>query len=176
MSEAMLIPTITDAGLRAALAAAEGGIVARIHEIGLGTGAWSPTRTAVDLQAEVVRLPIASAERQGDTRLHMTALADGAHHFWVREVGFWLEDGTLFAVWSDPATPLAHKSTGVSLLLAFDLILDALPAESIEVIAGPLDLSFTVAEQLAATVAGFAVIHRRQVQAWRAQSRIPLAA
>ena len=70
-------------------------------------------------------------------------------HFWVREVGFYLEDGTLFAVYSEPDKALAYKSPEVDLLLAFDLALTGVPSGSVNIIDQGVDLNILIAPELA---------------------------
>lgn len=133
-----LIPTITDSGLRAVLAADNTGLDAVISHIALGNQAHTPDRSQTTLQNEQMRMTVASGSRVGDHQIHLEALAQGDGDFWVREVGFFLATGELLAVWSDPDTPLAYKAPGQDLLLAFDLSLSALPAESVTVeVTGP---------------------------------------
>lgn len=126
-----LIPIITQSGLQAVLNATHDGLQAKITEIAVGEGAWSPTESATALKQEQHRIPVSNGRRLQPTQLHITAVDSGNKAFWVREVGFYLEDGTLFAIWSHPTQALAWKAAGVDLLLAFDLMLSALPADSL---------------------------------------------
>lgn len=145
-----LIPVITTKGLAAAWTADNTGVAAKITHIALGSNGYSPSKGQISLQAEKKRYAIADGQRVGDTQIHVTALADDPSEFWVKEVGFYLEDGTLFAVWS-AANPLAYKSALVPLLLGFDLVLDALPAGSITVVSTGANLSLAAwGEQFAA--------------------------
>lgn len=146
---AVLSPIITDAGLRAALDASRRGVTLSIERISLGEGAYEPARTRTALSAERERVPVAGGSITGASTLHLTAMADGTAEYWVREVGFHLPDGTLFAVWSHPSTPLAWKAASIDLVLALDLTLTALPAGTIAIAAGDSGLSLTIAEPLA---------------------------
>ncbi|RXJ70597.1 hypothetical protein CS022_22720 [Veronia nyctiphanis] len=67
----------------------------------------------------------------------------------MREVGFFLEDGTLFAVYSEPGKALAYKSPEIDLLLAFDVVLAGVPADSVTIIDRGADLNLLVAPELA---------------------------
>jgi hypothetical protein len=128
-----LIPQITLAGLQAAWNATHTGISAEITHVGLGSGGYTPSTNQTALQDEKHRLNIAGGELAGPTQIHLTALDNSELEFWVREVGFYLADGTLFAVWSSAEGPLAYKSPTLPLVVAFDLDLSALPADSITV-------------------------------------------
>ncbi|WP_054888421.1 phage tail protein [Pseudomonas sp. NBRC 111118] len=148
-----LQPVITKAGLAAILRADNTGIAAQITHIALGTSAYTPNADQKSLIAQTAKYPIAGGERLSSTQLHLTAIADGERAFWVREIGFLLSDGTLLAVWSHPTEALAYKSASTDLLLAYDLSLAALPANSVTIISNEAGLSLSLAEPLAAQAA-----------------------
>lgn len=139
-----LIPVITTKGLAAAWTADNTGVAAKITHVQLGDRGYAPSKGQLGLQNRRLRIPIADGQRVSDTQIHVTALADDTSEFWVREVGFELDNGQVLAVWSDPVTPLAYKSALVPLLLAFDLVLEALPAGSITVVGTGANLSLAV--------------------------------
>lgn len=146
-----LIPVITTKGLAAVFNGQNTGVSAEITHIALGDNGRTPSKNEVSLVNERMRIPIADGERIDDHQIHVTGLADGNTEFWVREIGFILSDGTMLAVWSD-TDPLAYKSAEVPLLLAFDLVLAALPANSVNIIGTGANLSLAAwGEQLAAT-------------------------
>ncbi len=127
-----LTPVITSAGLNAIWNAQHDGLEATIAEIALGEAGWTPDNSATALKDEKRRIPVAGA-RVNETQIHLTGVEDGTAEYWVREVGFYLADGILLAIWSAAEQALAYKSAGVDLLLAFDLVLTALPADSVTV-------------------------------------------
>ncbi len=128
-----ITPVITSVGLGAVFNAQNTGFEAAVTEIALGDSAWSPDKTAVGLQSEKRRITV-SGDRINSSQIHITGVEDGVDlEYWVREVGFYLSDGTLLAIWSDQQHPLAFKANGVDLLLAFDLVLSALPDNSVTV-------------------------------------------
>ena len=130
-----LIPVITTAGLQAVFNAQDDGLEATIAEIALGSTGWSPTAGATSLQNEINRISV-GGERVTSSQIHLSGVEDGSQNYWVREIGIYLDDGTLFAVWSHASQALAYKSAGVDLLLSFDLALSALPANSVTIQAG----------------------------------------
>lgn len=148
-----LQPVITKVGLAAILRADNTGIAAQITHIALGTSGYTPSNDQKSLVNQVAKFPISGGERLSSTLLHLTALADGAAAYWVREVGFLLSDGTLLAVWSHPSEALTYKSVNTDLLLAYDLSLAALPANSVTIVSGEAGLSLSLAEPLAAQAA-----------------------
>ena len=128
-------PVVTQAGLQAVFNATNSGFQANVTSIGLGEGGWTPDQSASSLKSEKRRIAIGSSNPISDTQIHLTAIEEGNEHsYWVREVGFYLDDGTLLAIWSNPDHPIAFKAAGVDLLIAFDLALGALPKDSINVI------------------------------------------
>ncbi|QHD01040.1 phage tail protein [Pseudomonas sp. S04] len=148
-----LQPVITKAGLAAILRADNTGISAQITHIALGSTGYRPDNGQKSLVNQVAKFPISGGERLSSTLLHLTALADGTAAYWVREVGFLLSDGTLLAVWSHPTEALTYKSANTDLLLAYDLSLAALPANSVTIVSGEAGLSLSLAEPLAAQAA-----------------------
>lgn len=148
-----LIPVITTRGLAAVFNGQNTGVNAEITHIALGDHGRTPSKNEVGLVSEKMRIPIADGERIDEHQIHVTGLADGDKEFWVREIGFILADGTMLAVWSD-TDPLAYKSAEVPLLLAFDLALEALPADSVIIKSTGANLSLAAwGEQLAAVAA-----------------------
>jgi len=145
-----LQPTILEAGLNALWLASNDGLAARITHIALGDAAYTPEQSQTGLRSERVRYPIADGRRVSSRQIHITALADGPSEFWVREVGFVLENGQMLAVWSHPSMILAYKATSVDLLLAYDLDLAALPADSVTVVSTGAGLNLALAEEIAA--------------------------
>ncbi|MFK0086495.1 phage tail protein [Pseudomonas sp. NPDC090755] len=145
-----LQPVITKAGLAAIWRADNAGLAAEITHVVLGTSGYTPNADQKTLKAQTASYPIAGGERLGNTQIHLTAVADGDRAFWVREVGFLLSDGTLLAVWSHPTEALAYKPAGTDLLLAYDLSLTALPANSVTIVSAGAGLNLTLAGPLAA--------------------------
>ncbi len=144
-----LTPVITDTGLQSVFTASNAGIQAEITHIALGDAGYTPDKGARALRNRRARIAIADGTRVTNTQIHLTGLLDGSTEFWVREVGFELSNGALLALWSDASRALAYKANGVDLLLAFDLVLAALPAESVTVQGTGQHLNLYLAEELA---------------------------
>lgn len=135
-----LIPVITTKGLAAVFNATADGFAAKITHIALGDHGRRPSKNEFGLVNERMRISIADGQRIDEHQIHVTALADGEVEFWVKEIAFILEDGTTLALWSD-VDPLAFHSKMVPLLLGFDLVLTALPAQSVTVVGTGANLS-----------------------------------
>jgi len=148
-----LQPVILEAGLAAVWRATNDGVAAQITHIALGDAGYVPFQSQVGMRSERVRYPVADGSRVSPRQIHLTALADGATEFWVREAAFILSDGTVFAVWSHPTTALAYKSANVDLLLAYDLELTAVPAGSVVVESTGAGLNLALSAELAALAA-----------------------
>jgi hypothetical protein len=148
MSE--LQPVITKAGLSAVWRKDKTGLAAQITHVVIGTEGYTPTNTQTALRKQVAVYPISDGETLSSTLLHVTAVADGPQAIWVREIGYLLSDGTLFAVWSHPTDVLAYKPAENKLLLAYDLSLTALPPDSVTITSTGAGLNLTLSEELAA--------------------------
>jgi len=124
---------ITNNGLDKAVQADFMGVNFKITHVALGASGYTPDKTMTSLQNELVRVPISGGKMIDINHLHFTALFDGEAEIIAREIGFYLEDGTLFAIDSDPNNVLVYKSstTGSRALEGFDLILDSIPIDSI---------------------------------------------
>lgn len=159
-----LKPLITKAGLAAIWNATSTGVQAEIAYIGLGSQGYTPTVDQKALRAQVVKYPISGGEKLSSSLIHLTAMADDDKAFWVREVGIYLADGTLFAVWSSPDTPLTYKAADTELLMAYDLSLEALPADSVTIVSTATGLNLTLAAPLAAQASALLADMMRGVQ------------
>ena len=159
-----LQPVITKAGLAAIWRADNTGVAAEITHVVLGTAGYTPRNDQKSLQAQVAKYPIAGGERLSSTQIHLTAVADGEPAFWVREVGFLLSDGTLLAVWSHPTEALTYKPADADLVLAYDVSLAALPADSVTIISTPGGLNLTLAGPLAAQASALIAEQLRGLQ------------
>jgi len=101
MSLITLAPVITTVGLTAVFNAQNTGLKCEIAEIALGDGSYTPTEDRVALENEITRVPVSGGIRQSEHQIHITGVLATQVAFWVKEIGFYLADGTLFAVWSD---------------------------------------------------------------------------
>jgi hypothetical protein len=148
-----LQPVITKTGLAAVFNATRTGLAAEITHVVLGDRAYTPSADQIVLGRQLAKYPIAGGEKLSSTLLHLTAVADGESAFYVREIGFLLSDGTLFAVWSSTTEVLAYKAADIDLLLAYDLSLAALPANSVTINSTGAGLNLSLAAPLAALAA-----------------------
>lgn len=134
---------VTQAGLTQALRADSLGISLKITHVALGSEGYRPTKKTTALKNELLRVPVAGGKNVDGNQIHITAVFDQKITIKAREIGFFLEDGTLFAVDSAPVNVLIYKAPSTVLVKAFDLILDAVPLASVTVdLSGDLNLYY----------------------------------
>ncbi|AJQ93228.1 phage tail protein [Gynuella sunshinyii] len=136
-----LKPVITDAGITALIDAKSRGIMAKITHVAVGDGGTGPyvaSRDMTELKNEIQRSVVEGGELIGSqqNQLYLTAtIRDNGDNipeiYPIYEIGFFLENGVLFAVYASEAEKLAEKITGTDFVLAFDLTLTGTEAESI---------------------------------------------
>ncbi|WP_051303251.1 phage tail protein [Psychromonas aquimarina] len=157
--------TVTQAGLNNAVQASAKGISLQITHVALGTRGYVPHRNMTALQHEIIRVPIAGGANVAGNQVHLTALFDSDVEITAYEIGFFLADGTLFAVDSHPSDVLVYKHQSAKVVEAFDLILDAVPPGSITVnTTGDINLYY--AESFAVMAAAQINNMRRSVRAF----------
>lgn len=146
-----LVPVITRAGLAAVRNAQGTGLLATISEIRIGRGVngpsgyvgYKPTGTETALRGEMARAPILQGSTLGGVAgsdpigfrvlAEFPPLAAGVTPYPINEVGFFLTDGTMLCVWSDPALTLTYATSQVSTEFAHDLFLAQLPVASMAI-------------------------------------------
>lgn len=152
MSDNILTPVITLDGMRAVTTAYENGTVIDISQIAVGDGngdGYAPSQSQSTLVNETQRVSILSRNKVTDKHIRMLAVLDGATNYFIRELGIFLADGTLFAVWSSDQIGLGEKTELVPFDLAFDLIIDQIPADVINVIVEQPDFNLQIIPELA---------------------------
>jgi hypothetical protein len=124
--------TITDAGRAEVINATNTGTgPVTIAEIGLGAGQYEPAPEQTALTAETKRLATIAGQVVSADTIHVTIKDETGDAYTVNEIGLYTDAGTLFAVYSDPVNPIAQKAAASSLLLAVDIVLGTLDANSL---------------------------------------------
>lgn len=111
--------TITDAG-RAALIAAAGTNAITIATAGLTATAFAPDPSLSAIPAEVKRVAAVSGMAVDASTVHLTVRDASDDIYDLRGFGLYLDDGTLFALYSQP-DPIIGKAAVTTLFLACDL-------------------------------------------------------
>ncbi len=113
--------TVTTAGLAALVDAQNGETDAiRVTEVGFTNQQFTVAPTLTALPGEIKRIDTISGTAVSENIIHMTAQDASADAYTLRAFGLYLDDGTLFAVYAQPA-PIATKTPIVQLQLAFDI-------------------------------------------------------
>ncbi len=136
---------ITQAGLNRAVSG--NGIQAEITHVAVGSSGYTPARGRTSLANEVDRVAILSSENKGGGEWHIVADFNSDKEYAVREVGFYLSDGTLFALWSHPENVLFYKTELARVSQIFDLIFSDFAVDNVTIVAQS-DLSFYVDPEL----------------------------
>lgn len=131
---------ITNAGIAASIVAGELGIQYKITHISIGSEGYVPTASQTELRNEILRKAITKGEQIGVGQLHFETVWDGQEEFEGKELGYWLEDGTLFAVDSRDGEVITYKRADTVVTEAVELNLSAssLTNITVELIGAPL--------------------------------------
>ncbi|WP_232733542.1 phage tail-collar fiber domain-containing protein [Vibrio sp. HA2012] len=124
---------ITDAGISASIAAGDLGISYKITHISIGTQGYIPTSDQTALKNEIQRKAITRGELVAPGQLHFETVWDGTEEFEGKELGYWLENGTLFAVDSRDGEVITFKRKNTIVTEACALNLAASTIENITV-------------------------------------------
>lgn len=124
---------VTAAGLAAAMDAKEQGIKIKLTHIGLGSEGYTPTPDQIELKAEFLREEFQRSTITSN-QLHVEhSFKDADQAFEAKEIGYYLADGTLFAVDSRGGEIISYKSKGTMLTESFDLVLSGELVDSVTV-------------------------------------------
>ncbi|MGR6860817.1 gp53-like domain-containing protein [Aliivibrio salmonicida] len=124
---------ITDAGIAASIQASDLGVSYKITHIGMGTSGYVPSHNQTSLRDETARRPITQGSVPGLGQLHFEVLFDGDIEYEAREIGYFLEDGTLFAVDSRNGDIISIKRADTVITEVFDLTLSGSEINTITV-------------------------------------------
>ncbi|ENX3946326.1 phage tail protein [Photobacterium damselae] len=139
----------TKAGLAELISAKNQGLKGALKWVAAGDRSYQPSPDQKSLYSERQRELISDWEEISPTQLRMGAAFKGNLEYEVREVGFFLESGTLLAVYSRPNQLLTYKSASASWIQKFTLDVSPLPTDSITFIEGNNDLNLLLGEELA---------------------------
>ncbi|NIJ70593.1 hypothetical protein [Xanthomonas sp. 60] len=131
----MTVPTITitPAGFAAIINAEHTGTApVRVTQIGLTDKAFSVGSVGAVVPGERKRISTIGGKAVATDTLHVNIRDDSQDTYSLRGFGLYLQDGTLFAVYSQ-ATPIMEKAAAATLLLATDIRFANINATSIDV-------------------------------------------
>ncbi|GAB6075277.1 phage tail-collar fiber domain-containing protein [Desulfurobacterium crinifex] len=150
--EIKLIPITTVAGLQKFFQVSGlPEVRLKLTHIGFGDIGYTPKKSQTSLKNEIIRVPIASGKVfPSDGYMDLSALLpEDAPEFWIREIGWYLEDGTLAFVWSHPEVPIAWKNKNLKLLTGISVRVTDVPLDKIEIVESNPDLKLLYTEEFA---------------------------
>lgn len=150
MADVKLIPKLTQKGLQALFDADKNEIKIKITHIGFGEGAYKPTGLETSLKDEKIRVPVLSAKTYPDLGMidfSTIVPKDNVPNFWIREIGFYDENGVLIFVWSDPEVIIAQKTQFIELLQGLRVYLTEADVGLIEVVEAEPDIKLLYFEE-----------------------------
>ncbi|OCH43701.1 phage tail protein [Aliivibrio fischeri] len=112
---------ITDAGIAASIEAEALGVNYKITHIGIGLDGYVPTPEQTQLKNEVAREALSRGSTPALGQLHFEAVFAGSTSFDGKEIGYFLEDGTLFAVDSRDGEIMSLKRSNTIITESFEL-------------------------------------------------------
>lgn len=124
---------ITHAGIAAAIRAGDLGIEYKITHISIGSAGYVPNPEQTALVAEIQKKALTRGALVAQGQLHFETVWDGDEEFEGKELGYWLEDGTLFAVDSRDGEVITYKRKNTVVTEACELNLAASTIENITV-------------------------------------------
>lgn len=125
--------TITPAGFAAIVNAENTGTApVKVTQVGLTAQHFDVGTVGASVPAEFKRLTTFGGKAVADDTLHLNVRDDGTDTYTLRGFGLYLQDGTLFAVYSQ-SMPIMEKAAAATLLLATDIRFAKINATSIEV-------------------------------------------
>jgi len=148
--EIKLIPITTTAGLQKFFQVSGlPEVKLKLTHIGFGDAGYTPDRNQTSLKHEIIRVPISSGKVfPTDGYMDLSALIpEDAPEFWIREIGWYLEDGTLAFVWSHPEVPIAWKNKNLKLLAGISVRVTDVPLDKIEIVESNPDLRLLYTEE-----------------------------
>jgi len=146
---AMLIPVTTEAGLQAFFEADQMDIRVKVKYVGFGDAGYVPSRNQTSLRSERVRVPTASGKVfKEDHIIDLSCvLPEDTPEFWIREIGFFDEKGTLLFVWSSPTVKIMYKNRFVKLFEGIRIKIVDVPFDRIEIVETNPDIKLLYAEE-----------------------------
>ena len=148
--EIKLIPITTVAGLQKFFQVSGlPEVKLKLTHIGFGDAGYTPDKNQTSLRNEILKVPIASGKVfPADGYMDLSALIpEDSPAFWIREIGWYLEDGTLAFVWSHPEVPIAFKNKNLKLLAGISVRVTDVPLDKVEIVESNPDLKLLYTEE-----------------------------
>lgn len=146
MSDSLSL-VITRKGLNECISAKGRGIEARLKWVSAGDRAYTPSPDQSSLVNEIQRVEFGEYKDTGTGQLQAVAKFSGPQEYPIKELGFWLETGTLLGVISAPNTTLNYKAKNGHCIQPITLDLSALPSDTVSVVVGTENLNILIEDE-----------------------------
>lgn len=167
MSDSLSL-VITRKGLNECISAKGKGIEARLKWVSAGDRAYTPNPDQTTLVNEIQRVEFGEYKDTGAGQLQAVAKFSGPQEYPIKELGFWLETGTLLGVISAPNTTLNYKAKNGHCIQPITLDLSALPSDTVTVVVGTENLNILIDDEFTKmAVAQVQTMHRQIQQEFR---------
>nr|AKN39739.1 Phage tail fiber protein [Vibrio tasmaniensis] len=141
-----------------------------IKWVAVGDQSYTPSVDQTKLRNELQREEINEFVELSPTQLKMVCAFRGDLEYTVGEIGYFLESGTLLAVYSIPNTVLTYKSPSSSWIPRFTLDVSPLPTDSITVVIGSDNLNILIEPEMMSDALAF--IRSQTVQIRQSHNQI----
>lgn len=135
---------ITRKGLDECISAKSKGINLNLKWVSAGDRAYTPNPDQTTLVNEIQRVEFGEYKDLGGNQLQAVGKFSGPQEYPVKELGFWLETGTLLGVISAPNTTLNYKAKDGHCIQPITLDLSALPSDTVTVVVGTENLNILI--------------------------------
>ncbi|KZN12597.1 hypothetical protein [Marinomonas sp. TW1] len=172
MSDSLSL-VITRKGLNECISAKGKGIEARLKWVSAGDRAYSPNPDQTTLVNEIQRVEFGEYKDTGAGQLQAVAKFSGPQEYPIRELGFWLETGTLLGVISAPNTTLNYKAKDGHCIQPITLDLSALPSDTVTVVVGTENLNILIDIEMMMDTVAF--VRSQVIQTKQAHTQMQLS-
>lgn len=148
MSEQQYQLVITRQGLDECISAEANGIRVPLKWVSAGDRAYMPSLDQTRLHNELQRVEFSEYKDTASNQIQAVAKFSGPQQYPIRELGFWLESGTLLGVISAPGITLNYKPANGHCIQPFTLDLSTLPKDSVSVVVGTENLNILIDEEM----------------------------
>ncbi|NRD72692.1 hypothetical protein HQQ94_05400 [Shewanella sp. VB17] len=159
---------ITRQGLDECISAKSKGISLNLKWVSAGDTAYTPNPDQTRLKNEIQRVEFGEYKNMGRNQLQAVGKFSGPQEYPIRELGFWLDNGTLLGVISAPGTTLNYKPKDGHCIQPITLDLSTLPSDSVTVVVGTENLNILIDEEFTKmATAQVDMMHRQMLHDFR---------
>lgn len=163
-------PHVTEVGLKSLMGAIKSGISINITHIGVGDVGYdvvvsSTGKTSqIALKSERTRVKVQDVRYITPEQKNLSFVIEGSDWYYIREIGFYLDDGTLYAVASHPTQALSYQSANSKSLISLEFVIDVSMSKHIKIVASGADLNLLMTREVATLSAFQMRVQLKQLQ------------